>query len=110
MRDHSDCKRGFYHVSKSIYADGKTWRNGEYDEITLGFYDPYGGTTGEFVIAWNQFGPQLRVFADAWAALLGFADLLKAFAEHDGEDLTPEAVITLLKELGVEDTTPYERT
>lgn len=109
MTDHSECKRGFYHVSKSIYADGKTWKNGEFDEITMGFYHPDGGTTGEFCITWTQLGPQLRVFDDAWSALSGFSDLLGVLATHDGESLTPEAVITLLKELGIEDETPYER-
>ena len=112
-RDHSECKREFYHVSKSIYADGKTWKNGEFDEITLGFYHPDGGTTGEFSIVWMMLGgeavPQLRAFDDAWSALAEFGDVLDRLAEHDGENLSPEAVIALLKECGVEDATPYER-
>lgn len=113
MKDHSECKRGFYHVSKSSYADGKTWKNEEFDEITMGFYHPDGGTTGEFSIVWRMLGgeavPQLRAFDDSWSALLGFEDLLEKLADQDGRAPSPEAVKAMLRGLGVEDLTPYER-
>lgn len=110
-KDHSEYKRGFYHISKSIYAGGKTWKNGEFDELIIGFYLPDGSTTGEFSITWRILGgeavPQLRVFGSAWGALLGFQDMLEKLAEHSGEWLHTEAVIALLKECGIEDLTDY---
>lgn len=107
MKDHGECKRGFFHISQSPCADGKRWRNGEVDEITIGFYD--GGTTGEFCITWVTLAgrtvPQLRVYDDAWSALAGFKDVLDALAEIDGTSPSPEEVKALLRKCGVVDMT-----
>lgn len=96
MKDHSECKRGFYRANRGVA-----------ERLMIGFYHPGGGTTGEFSIQWGELGgaytPLIGAYRDAWSALHGFSDFLAKLAEHDGEDLAPEAVIALLRECGVEE-------
>jgi hypothetical protein len=86
------------------------------DDITLGFYNPEGGTSGEFTIRWRQLDsrvvPYLHAFEDSWSALANFHDVITGLAELDGTNPTVEAVAQVLLACGVRDATerqsPYE--
>jgi hypothetical protein len=109
---HDGAVRQFIIQSESWYADAnETARQrltGE-DEITLGFYVPDDGTTGEFTIIWEQLEgrlvAKLRAYHDAWSALANFADVLQKLEELDGTSPSVAAVATVLKECGVVDAT-----
>lgn len=80
------------------------------DEVMVGFYEPEGGTAGEFAVRWRSIGlpeptPSLEVFDDAWAALARMPELVHALAQYDGQNITPEALCRLLLELGFKDFT-----
>lgn len=111
MKDHSDCKRQFVHLSRAWYGKATLQRETVmHDEINIGFYHTEGGTTGEFGIKWIELGnkevPELRVFDDGWDALWCFSDLLKKMAEIDNENVTPANMCKLLISCGIEDATP----
>lgn len=113
MTDHTDCTRQFRQLSRAWYGSANLQLNSEVvDEITAGFYDEEGGTTGEFTIKWivlaGQKTPQLCVFDDAWDALWQFRDVLEKLAELDGTNPTPEKVCSIFVSCGVEDTTPEQ--
>jgi hypothetical protein len=111
MKDHTDCKRGFTHTSAAWYGKAVLANCPEMDRVTMGFYHPEGGTTGEFAIEWLTVGgkvtPQLQAFNDGWSALHLFADVLAKLAERDSEDPTPNDVCAILLACGVEDMTPH---
>jgi len=106
MNKHKDCKRGFIQLSRAWYADACLKG---IDDITIGFYHPEGGTTGEFSIKWEKLGgkvvPKLTAFDDAWDALLNFKDLLELMATVDSQNITPNEFCILLRSLGIEDRT-----
>lgn len=113
MKTHDGCKRGFTHLSASWYGRS-CLADGEYlDQVMIGFYHPEGGSAGEFAIRWthlrNESTPRLEAFDDAWSALYEFRDVLAKLAEHDGENMTSEAVCSLLVSCGVEDMTQRDR-
>ncbi len=107
MKDHSECVRGYHHLSKAWYADA-CMRGGK-DELMIGYYYPDGSTPGEFAIRWvylnGEYVPKLEVFDDAWSALHGFADLIERLAELAGQNADPEKVAEILKSLGIKDMT-----
>lgn len=109
MKTHDGCKRGFTHLSASWYGKSCLARADYVDHVMIGFYHPEGGTAGEFSIRWmilsGKVTPRLEAFDDAWHALYEFRDVLAKLAEHDGEDMSPEAICSLLIECGVEDMT-----
>ncbi len=105
MKTYNECKRGFTRLSaswcgKACLADGENA-----DELRIGFYRPDGGTTGEFAIRWTHLGrkitPILEAFDDAWHALYEYRDVLAKLAEHDSEDMPPEAICALLVDPGI---------
>jgi hypothetical protein len=109
MKNHDGCNRGFTHLSEAWYGKACLANNDKVDELMIGFYHPDGGTTGEFAIRWTNLGgkitPRLEAFDDAWNALYEFRDVLAKLAEHDSEDMRPEAICALLVECGIEDMT-----
>lgn len=109
MKDHSGCDRAFSQLSKAYYAEACMRREEFMDEIMIGMYHRDGGTSGEFAVRWIRVGskwsPHLEVFDDAWHALTQFPDLLAAMAEHDSEDMGPDAFAELLRGLGIKDRT-----
>ncbi len=109
---HEGCKRQFVQLSRAWYS--KACLVGDtLDEVTMGFYHPDGGTTGEFQIRWIPLGgrdtPLLLAYDDAWSALYRFADVLKQLAWLDGANPSPEDVCALLVKCGIEDATPTTR-
>lgn len=113
MKDHSECKRGFTHLSKAWYGPAYLSRSNYVDEVNIGFYHPEGGTTGEFVVTWKELAgkvtPRLKAYDDGWSALFHFGDMLESMASIDGEDVSPDEFCKLLVALGIEDMTPIER-
>ena len=112
MQDHSECKRQFIQLSRAWYAEANL-RDVDYsDKITIGFYHPEGGTTGEFEISFSELGgrtvPKLIAFDDSWSALFNFGDLIEKMADIDDRCISPEKFCELLKSLGIEDNTPEE--
>ncbi|MFA7287452.1 MAG: hypothetical protein WC055_01085 [Melioribacteraceae bacterium] len=110
MKDHSDCKRQFIHLSRAYYGPSNLLHSDIIDEITMGFYHKDGGTTGEFSIKWIKLAgrevPKLCAFDDSWDALFKFKDVLRRMAELDDENPTPEEICMLLSSCSIEDVTP----
>lgn len=104
--------RGYSHLKQAYYGE-TILRNAEYiNDVTIGFYDPDGGTSGEFCVRWynltGKITPCLEVFDNAWNALFCFSDVLQKMAEVDSEDITPEEFCKLLDDCGVLDKTKRE--
>ena len=109
---HANCVRGFIWSNRARYKDVV-----ERPSVSVGMYDvDGGGTTGEFSVQWIEIGthgsqrcvtPRLMVFDDAWDALLEFSDLLAKMKEVDGQDITDEQFVEILKGLGISDLTEY---
>lgn len=112
MKDHDGDKRSFIQTSRAYYAK-TAMSGGEVDNVTLGFYSPGGGTSGEFQVSWTPLGnrivPQLLVFDDAWHALNECRDVLGKMAKVDDENISPEDFCKLLLTLGFEDATPVDK-
>lgn len=110
MKNHDGDKRQFYHLSKAWYAAANLTNPDILDEITIGFFSPDGGTSGEFVIRWRKLGDsfaaRLEAFDDSWDALSNFKDLIDKLAELDETNPTPDEIAALLVECGIEDATP----
>jgi len=109
MKNHNGDIRGFYHLKESWYAEANFKNRDFIDEVMLGFYDPKGGTSGEFAIKWHMLNekevPCLECFDDAWHALCEFKDVLEKLAELDSLNPTPKEVCQLLLNLGFKDLT-----
>lgn len=111
MKKHKGCVKGFYHLSKTWYGpsilDAKT-----VDKISIGFYHPDGGTTGEFEISWyNMAGesvPRLLVFDDGWSALANMPELVSLLESVDDQNITPDEMATKLVDVGIKDMTQRE--
>ena len=105
MKDHSECTRGFTHLSKAWYGAANLTSSDVRDRITMGFYHPQGGTTGEFTISWvllsGKYTPKLTAYDDSWSALHEFRDVIARLAEIDGEDASPDDVAALLEQCGI---------
>jgi len=112
MKDHTGKKRQFIQISRAWYASVSLPQDEKIEVVMIGFYDSNGGTTGEFQVSWEYLGdklvPCLSAFDDAWNALLHFNDLLKALADIDGENISPDEFCRLLVNLGIEDATPTQ--
>lgn len=113
-KDHTGMVRGFYWHSQAWYGSTvPVGRDNATDCINIGFYDPDGGTTGEFSITWHVLGsgvhPRLNVFDDAWHALAQMPDLISALADMDSTDPSPAEVAALLVGFGFRDLTRRER-
>lgn len=110
MKDHSGCKRQFYHLSSAWYANAVLRDSKIVDEVMIGFYFSDGGGSGEFAVRWEMLGdkitPRLEVFDDAWSALWEFRDLLERLSEVDDEKITPSDLVKILIDLKIEDATP----
>lgn len=113
MKDHTECKRQFTRLSRAWYASANLPEGGKVEIVTIGFYHPDGGTTGEFQVSWEHLGgkltPRLCAFDDSWNALFNFGDMLESMADIDGEDISPDEFCQLLIALGIEDATPTEQ-
>lgn len=113
MKNHEECKRGFTHLSKSWYGKANLDRSHEVDSVTVGFYHPKGGTTGEFTFTWEELGgkvtPKLTAYDDSWNALFLFGDMLEEMAAIDGEDITPDDFCNMLVSVGIENMTQVDR-
>lgn len=109
MKNHTGCFRGFSHAAETWYGQFVLSELDRIDDVTIGFYAPGGGTTGEFTVKWKKIGgvitPQLCAFNDSWSALHGFADVLAAMAEHDDKHITPMEFCDLLRRFGIVDRT-----
>ena len=110
-KNHTNYVRGFSLLSAAYYGETILgMRSSEIvDEITIGFYSPDGGTSGEFCVEWAMLGgaevPQLRAYEDSWWALAGFSDVLAMMGAVDGQCITPEDFCELLLSRGVVDRT-----
>ena len=112
MKNHDGCKRGFFQLSKAWYGESNLKTTDNVDEITIGFYHPDGGTSGEFQISWKKLCgnivPQLEVWDDGWSALSNFCDMIELMATLDGENIAPDLFAEHLRNLGIEDMTPIQ--
>ena len=106
--DHEGDCRAFTHHNEAWYK--RELGNGATDEITIGFYCPDGGTSGEFTIRWHILQgepcPRLEAFEDSWDSLWNFKDLLEKMAEMDESNPTPAEMVEVLLGLGIKDETP----
>lgn len=113
MKNHSGCKRGFVQVSRAWYGPANLKDNAIKDIVTIGFYYPDGGTSGEFEVVWRRVGkktiPRLVASDGSWNALYHCRDLLKVMAELDGKNISPGDLSNFLVLLGFEDMTPEKR-
>lgn len=109
MRDHTNCKRGFHHTGGAWYGSTVLPLDGAIDRITMGFYHPQGGTSGEFSVIWETLAgratPKLVAYNDSFSALHHFADVLKKLSGHDSENISPIDLCDLLTACGIEDMT-----
>ena len=109
MKNHSCCKRQFTQLSKAWYGTVLLKSENEIDVVTIGYYHPDGGTTGEFQIYWETIGgmltPRLCAFDDSWSALYECRDLLELMAGIDDENISPDEFCKMLSDLGIEDAT-----
>lgn len=100
--------QAWYGRSESAAVNAKS---GE-DEILIGFYNPNGGTSGEFAIRWrplsNRIVPYLHAFHDSWSALANFTDVIQGLAELDSTTPSVETVAQMLRACGVRDATERE--
>lgn len=107
--DFERCERHFTQLSRAWYGKYNLPEGQRVEVITIGFYDPEGGTIGEFQINWRHLGgelvPRLEVFNDSWNALSRFPELLEWMREMDDENVTPEQVCDFLRSIGVRDAT-----
>lgn len=115
MKDHKWCVRGFSRLSKAWYGSTVSKVEGVdfVDTITIGMYDPEGGTSGEFQVRWGKLAgdiiPRLQCYDAGWSALLQFQDMLDWMASVDDDNVTPDQFADKLRELGVEDLTKTKR-
>jgi hypothetical protein len=111
-KDHKDGIKGFYHLSKAWYGEANLRDSKYQDEITIGFFHPEGGTSGEFSVRWQELGgkstPQLQVFNDGWSALSKMPELISKLGELDNMHISPIAFSGMLIEIGFKDLTPLE--
>lgn len=109
---HEGDVRGFYQLSKAWYGPSNLKGLDMLDCITVGFYAPEGGTSGEFEIVWELVCGKpariLKAFDDGWSALFNFGDMLESMADIDGKDVSPDEFAKLLEELGIKNLTPTE--
>ena len=114
MSKHDECSRRFIQLSKAWYADANLARTDIIDQVTIGYYHPEGGTTGEFQVTWKELGgkvvPSLHAFDDGWSALFQFGDMLESMADIDDKNVSPDEFCKLLVAIGIEDDTPTEHT
>lgn len=112
MGKHTGCKRGFTQLAKAWYGEANLRNSKSIDRFSIGFYHPEGGTTGEFIIAYEELGgkiiPRLLAFDDGWDALFNFSDLIEAMAKVDDQNIPPDVFNKLLVSLGIEDMTPID--
>ena len=112
MKDHSGCKRQFTQLSTAWYGPELLKSKNEIDVVTIGYYHPSGGTTGEFQVLWEYIGrmltPKLCAFDDSWSALYEYRDLLELMAGIDGKDVSPDEFCKILSDLGIEDATKLQ--
>lgn len=108
----SEPVRAFVHHNEAWYAHA-TLRPDTLDEVMIGLYHKDGGTSGEFAIRWMPLGdnpmspaPRLEAFDDSWAALAKFPDLMAFLASVSGQNITPDAVCSALRNMGITDQTP----
>lgn len=114
---HKGGVRGFTSYRESWYARHFSQAE-QRDEYRIGIYypDDGGGTTGEFLIRWEDVGdeatPRLEVWGDAWDALTRFPDLIEGLGAMDFEGkeggATPAQVGALLAACGIRDLTTRE--
>lgn len=82
-------------------------------EVMIGDYPDEGGTSGEFAIRWEELcgvmTPFLVSYHDSWAMLAYCHDLVEALEPFDGKEMTPQDLVTVLKDLGFADVTQREK-
>jgi hypothetical protein len=109
---HAGNTRQLIWQSQSYYAESAK-REGVIDDITIGFYAPYGGTSGEFIIEWTMLGgkliPQLKAYDDSWSTLSLCCDLLAKMAEVDDQYISPADFVKLAESCGIVDVTERVR-
>lgn len=107
---HKGCTRGFIQTSKSWYAESCLPDGDILDRVTVGFYYPDGGTSGEFEVEWEELAgkwtPRLKAYDDGWSSLFNFGDVLEAMADIDGMDSSPDEFVRMLEVCGIKNMTP----
>ena len=93
----------------------KAWHAGENDRpvIDVGEYDKDGGCEFEFLIEWEELRgqtvPKIDAYCDSWAAFARYPELFAKLAENHGNPVSPDEMEGILRDLGFEDMTKYER-
>lgn len=108
-KEHRGCVKGFHWYSRHWHSKGQPTDSRIKDRLCIGFYPKEGGTTGEFMIEWEDIGPyvapRLKAFDDSWHALSQMPELLQLMANWDGEHKRPEELSKALVDLGFTDLT-----
>ena len=105
--------REFYISHRAYYGKHMPDRQ---PQVVFGVCDDGGGTGGEAVMRWHDLNrvdkaltPRLEAFSDSWRMLASVDGLRLALASLDRPDeLTVDAFVALLTELGFRDATQYE--
>ena len=107
---HEGCKRQFSHLSRAWYGDVNLATGAVRDSVTMGYYHPGGGTTGEFTMSWRYIGgkltPRLDIYEDSWEVMWLFSDVLESLSHLNGTNPSPTEIAALLVSCGIEDATP----
>ena len=103
---------------KAFSVPSKAWHKdvikkiSEKPHIQIGMYYEDGSTDGEFNIAWDDIGIQLRAYDDSWEVLSHMPELIDLMAKIGRERLEPtiSEFAGMLKGIGFKDITERERT
>lgn len=107
--------RGFYHLSRSWYADANIRNINLVDEVMFGMYEPENGTDGEIAMRWYNIESRkcpsacLETFHDAFAVLEQFSDVIKELSLYDDSYIQPKEFCELLIKCGFTDLTKEVR-
>ncbi len=84
----------------------------EKPHIQIGMYYEDGSTDGEFSVAWDGIGIQLRAYDDSWEVLSHMPELIDLMGRIQIEELRPtvQEFAGMLKGIGFKDITERERT
>lgn len=106
---HKDCVKGFHWYSRAWYSKGQLPEGRVQDRLNIGFFHKEGGTTGEFMIEWEDVGPyvapRLKACDDGWHALASMPELIQLMASWDDENRPIEQFAEAMLNLGFKDLT-----
>lgn len=108
MKELTDCVKGYVISHEAWYSKNKGITAAmQCPQIEVGMYFRSGGTMGEFLFVWEEFGIRLKAFDDSWQVLGKMPELIRCMVRisHKGKKITIKEFAEQLKRLGYEDLT-----